>query len=276
MKKIYKWVRLSLLLSLTLAMAGYDAQAKKNEIPHQKTKTSPVTADELFEALPKMLPTFNADKLQKILDAFNARQDRLLKISEYRQKGNSQITFSEAGKYVVFDITQVEEAAVDSLNLGSEGVDAYQSIFFSKQPLKEVARLDGPTYSFANEDLQLSVPTKTGCMGETPVGSFSVDNISTHKEYFSGDLPFDSLSVTILDNTTEPNVITFQTTAQEDVAIDENNPNDDHKHCDGFGWVKNVETTIEMRCTPDTHKCTMKVIAENITGEKCRDIGNCD
>lgn len=276
MKRIYKLVRLTFLLSLTLAIAGYDAQAKKNEIRQQKTKASPATADELFKALPKMLPTFDATKLQKILDAFNARQDRLLKISEYRQKGNSQITFSETGKYVVFDNTQVEEAAVNSLDLGSEGVDIHESIFFTKQPLEKVARLDGPTYSFANEDLQLSVPTKTGCMGETPVGSFSVDNISTHEEYFFGDLPFGSLSVTILDNTTEPNVITFKTTSQEDVEIDENNPNDDNKYCDGFGWVKNIETTIEVNCNNDTHQCTMKVITENIIGEGCRDIGNCD
>jgi hypothetical protein len=265
---------------VTLALVSSVAASAESSLPapaksRQATKAAPATADALFKALPSMLPTFNADKLQKILDAFNARQDRLLEVSGYRQKGHSKITFSEAGKYVVFDNTQVEEAAVDSLNLGSEGVDKHESTFFSKQPMEEIAHLDGPTYSFANEELQLSVPAKTGCMGETPVGRLMVENIETNEGYFFDELSTHLLSFGISD-ATEPNVITFTTTDQEDVAIDENDPNDDHKHCDGFGWVKNVETTTEVRCNPDTHKCTMKVIAESITGEGCPSIGTCD
>jgi len=219
----------------------------------------------------KIMAEYDEAKLRKAIEQFNQSQNKKFKIDpetySLPAENYTQLKFEDQGEYLVLLMSKVTAAHTDGVDGGE---DSYFSIFFTKHPLKEISRLEGPTYRFANPSLQLTVPAKSSCMGQVPMGRLSVHDLRDQSEYFSGSLPDGTLAFEY--GTTQKATEAEFTTNSE--APSPSRDSEEH-HCDVGEWVQKISTRFKLVCDPEKHECSMKQTGQEIT-EGCQDIGGCD
>jgi hypothetical protein len=230
----------------------------------------------------KSMPKYSAGNLRRLIDQYNRSQDRKFGIEvakamggdfiesiDQRPKGHTQLSFDDWGGFFVMYVETVIEDHDDDMMLDG-GADAYSAVFFTKNPVEQVAELDGPFYPFADPSIVLSIPETTSCAGSSISNGTRLSvydlrkGLVFDKEIFSGS---NSASLGI----DKPDGNTYEFT----IHTEEDSPSSRRHHCESSEWVRKVGTTYVLRCSTAKQSCTLRKTGR-VVEEGCRDIGNCE
>lgn len=236
------------------------------EEPKKKAVTDSTGAEIFLATLPEVLGAYDETRLQQLVDDFNRRQQE-----SYGQSaadwvppavGYTQFAIADFADYFVLDQKQVERPHSDGID---DGVDGHTAIFFTKFPVRETVRREGPAYPFANRNLVLLAPARDSCLGDLiPAGAIVVFDLRQGKDIFRAELPPGTISLNEVGSHSL-NTIRFKTMDETPIAGD---------GCEVGGRVLRRSNNVEVRCQAKTGQCRMtRKIRSAVRG--CESIVGC-
>ena len=220
----------------------------------------------------KRFPSYDAQRLQRLVEQFNQAQIRRYKVDAEQMiglpQGFASAQFEESGPYFALKFQQVETTHTDDIGVDG-GADKYFAAFWSKQDRTQAVIVEGLTYAFADPRLQLAVPTRSDCAGNTPTGRLEVQDLSTGNVWFSTELHDGTMSVSDVASAAADE-ISFE--VYTEAAIDTSS--DEHQ-CEVGDWVKKTTVPYTLRCNPKTARCTTKKGRAQVS-EGCTSMAACD
>lgn len=230
-----------------------------------------VTPEKFLATLPAVLGSYDEERLQALLEAFNRKQQTKYGADDLSnftvQEGYTQFNAVAYQDYFILDGKVVEQAHTEGIDAG---VDGHVAIVFAKAPLREIVRLEGPAYPFKNQNLILSAPAHSSCLDDmVPVGSVSVFDLARGKEIFRSDLLPGTISLGGVSSSRD-DAIGFVTVDETAVSASAAT-----KGCDVGERVRIRTNDVEVRCQPQSGVCRM--VRKTMSAvQGCPSIGGCD
>lgn len=214
--------------------------------------------------------SFDEQKLISHVKRFNDRQLKKYGLSSCEDfdapRGYITLKTRDLGQFFSLDSTVAERG--HSFPIDS-GIDAYQSVFFSKGKGQQIVSLVGPTFSLPDQHLQVSVPATMSCGGLSPIGPVSVFDLDKKREIFQEDfLQKPNLAELIVEHS--PEKLRLVLNMEDILKNDGKNPT-----CDITSWSKLTTETYELKCDRKKSRCK-KILISRVVSKGCGAVNGCD
>jgi hypothetical protein len=238
----------------------------------QATVPDPAADADFADRLPQELAHYDQARLQALIDAENASQNERFGVNEaeghYPSAGFVRYAQKDYGAYFTLERTSTETDHTDVIDTG---LDRHETIFYAREPVTEIARLDGSTYPLKGPLLVLAVPSHDSCLGENvPDGSFSLHQLHSQQALYTGTLPPETFDLTGVGSPAA-GVVSFVTTDRQSLSEIQQ----EGHTCEVGEWVKLTTRRFTLRCDPAGSNCRLSQQLLSAT-HGCEPVGACD